>query len=106
MKYYYIYDILYSTYVTFTLLLLIFIAIMLYFKCIIYVSQGPPLLTFNIGSVETFERNLEMAQKDLGIDPANHVPLTYVNQGDLMYACIYGTYIDYSTLSTCTHRNF
>ena len=26
-----------------------------------------------------------MAQKELGIDPANHVPLTYVNQGDLMY---------------------
>lgn len=39
--------------------------------------------------METFERNLEMAQKELGIDPANHVPLTYVNQGDLMYVtCI------------------
>lgn len=50
--------------------------------------MGPPQLTFNIGSVETFERNLEMAQKELGIDPANHVPLTYVNQGDLIKEAI------------------
>ncbi|XVE96885.1 hypothetical protein REPUB_Repub02eG0262200 [Reevesia pubescens] len=35
---------------------------------------------FNIGSVESFEEKLEEAQEALGIDPHNHVPLTYVNE--------------------------
>ena len=40
--------------------------------------QGASNLTFNIGSVDSFERNLEIAQKDLGIDPVNYVPGTYI----------------------------
>ncbi|CAK9179444.1 unnamed protein product [Ilex paraguariensis] len=35
---------------------------------------------FNIGSVDSFEEKLEEAQEALGIDPHNHVPVTYVNQ--------------------------
>jgi AFG3 family protein len=37
-------------------------------------------LTFNIGSVDSFERNLEQAQRELGIDPANHIPVTYSSE--------------------------
>ncbi|XP_065913432.1 mitochondrial inner membrane m-AAA protease component AFG3L2-like [Dysidea avara] len=47
-------------------------------------SMGPQQLTFNIGSVESFERNLEIAQRELGIDPANHVPVTYVNMPEFL----------------------
>jgi hypothetical protein len=36
-----------------------------------------PRLRFNIGSVETFERNLEQAQEDLGIEPRNFIPVIY-----------------------------
>ncbi|GLH13654.1 26S proteasome regulatory subunit 8 [Gryllus bimaculatus] len=35
------------------------------------------ILWFNIGSVDSFERNLENAQSDMNIDPANYVPVTY-----------------------------
>ncbi|XAR68935.1 hypothetical protein NMG60_11000351 [Bertholletia excelsa] len=35
---------------------------------------------FNIGSVESFEEKLEEAQKALGIDPHNFVPVTYVSE--------------------------
>ncbi|KAL5740583.1 hypothetical protein ACOSP7_029469 [Xanthoceras sorbifolium] len=35
---------------------------------------------FNIGSVESFEEKLEEAQEALGIDPHDHVPVTYVNE--------------------------
>ncbi|PPE00114.1 hypothetical protein GOBAR_DD02904 [Gossypium barbadense] len=35
---------------------------------------------FNIGSVESFEEKLEEAQEALGIDPHNHVPVTYVSE--------------------------
>lgn len=42
---------------------------------------------FNIGSVDSFERNLEQAQKELGIDPSHHIPVTYVTEGTLMYVC-------------------
>lgn len=37
---------------------------------------------FNIGSVESFERNLEMAQQDLGFDSARKVPVFYSNESD------------------------
>ncbi|XWS55646.1 hypothetical protein CRYUN_Cryun09bG0019000 [Craigia yunnanensis] len=35
---------------------------------------------FNIGSVESFEEKLEDAQEALGIDPHDHVPITYVSE--------------------------
>lgn len=44
--------------------------------------QGPAFLTFNIGSVDSFERNLEQAQRELGITAANHLPVTYVSEAD------------------------
>ena len=44
--------------------------------------QGPAFLTFNIGSVDSFERNLELAQRELGIDPANQLPVTYISEAD------------------------
>ena len=45
-------------------------------------SQSPAFLTFNIGSVDSFERNLEQAQRELGIDPASQLPVTYVAEAD------------------------
>jgi AFG3 family protein len=36
-----------------------------------------PRFRFNIGSVETFERNLEQAQEDMGIQPRNFIPVIY-----------------------------
>ncbi|XP_058790658.1 AFG3-like protein 2 isoform X2 [Phymastichus coffea] len=41
-------------------------------------SEGT--LWFNIGSSETFERNLENAQLELNIEPQNHVPVVYKNE--------------------------
>lgn len=38
------------------------------------------VLWFNIGSVDSFERNLENAQADLGIEPVNYVPVIYRNE--------------------------
>lgn len=35
---------------------------------------------FNIGSVEAFEEKLEEAQEALGMDPHDHIPVTYVNE--------------------------
>lgn len=35
---------------------------------------------FNIGSVDSLERNLENVQLDLNIDPNNHVNVIYRNQ--------------------------
>ena len=32
---------------------------------------------FNIGSVDSFERNLENAQADFNIEPVNYVPVIY-----------------------------
>ena len=40
-------------------------------------------LWFSIGSVETFERNLETVQHELGIDPARSVPVVYKSQTEL-----------------------
>lgn len=37
---------------------------------------------FNIGSVDTFERNLETAQVELGIDPENRLPVVYSTESD------------------------
>ncbi|KAG6681394.1 hypothetical protein I3842_13G090500 [Carya illinoinensis] len=35
---------------------------------------------FNIGSVDSFEEKLEEAQEALGIDPHDHVPVTYMSE--------------------------
>lgn len=35
---------------------------------------------FNIGSVDIFERNLEQAQRELGMDPRNYIPVVYKNE--------------------------
>lgn len=37
---------------------------------------------FNIGSVDTFERNLETAQYELGIEGENRVPVVYSTESD------------------------
>ncbi|XP_041715658.1 AFG3-like protein 1 [Coregonus clupeaformis] len=39
-------------------------------------------LWFNIGSVETFERNLELAQQDMGLDSTHRVPVVYGSESD------------------------
>ncbi|CAH1269692.1 AFG3L2 [Branchiostoma lanceolatum] len=37
---------------------------------------------FNIGSVDTFERNLENAQLEMGIEPSNHLSVVYTSESD------------------------
>jgi AFG3 family protein len=39
------------------------------------VSDG--VLWFNIGSVDSFERNLENSQTELNIEPVNYIPVIY-----------------------------
>ncbi|XP_065172398.1 AFG3-like protein 2 [Atheta coriaria] len=39
--------------------------------------EGNSVLWFNIGSVDSFERNLENAQMDMNIEPPNFVPVIY-----------------------------
>ena len=46
------------------------------------VLQAPSYLTFNIGSVDSFERNLEQAQKELDIHPSDFIPVTYKTDSD------------------------
>ena len=38
------------------------------------------MYTFNIGSVDSFERQLEQAQKDLGLPAADWVPVQYTTE--------------------------
>lgn len=38
------------------------------------------VLWFNIGSVDSFERNLENAQADLNVEPINYVPVIYKSE--------------------------
>uniref|UniRef100_A0A1B0GI02 Putative atp-dependent metalloprotease ftsh n=1 Tax=Lutzomyia longipalpis TaxID=7200 RepID=A0A1B0GI02_LUTLO len=40
-------------------------------------SDSGGVLWFNIGSVDSFERNLEHAQDDMGVEPVNYVPVIY-----------------------------
>ena len=47
-----------------------------------FLCQAPSYLTFNIGSVDSFERNLEQAQKELGIHPSDFIPVTYKPDSD------------------------
>ena len=39
-------------------------------------------LCFTIGSVESFERNLETVQQEMNIDPAFWIPVTYVKESE------------------------
>ncbi|XP_039619337.1 AFG3-like protein 1 [Polypterus senegalus] len=41
---------------------------------------------FNIGSVDTFERNLETAQLELGIEPSHRVAVVYSSESDGSFA--------------------
>ncbi|XP_066435621.1 mitochondrial inner membrane m-AAA protease component AFG3L2 [Eleutherodactylus coqui] len=45
-------------------------------------SMDGKYIWFNIGSVDTFERNLETAQQEYGIEPENRVPVVYTVEGD------------------------
>lgn len=40
-------------------------------------SASDGVLWFNIGSVDSFERNLENSQTDLNIEPVNFIPVIY-----------------------------
>lgn len=44
-------------------------------------SQGT--VWFNIGSVEAFERNLENAQLEMNIEPANFVSVVYKSETEV-----------------------
>ena len=44
--------------------------------------EGANVLWFNIGSVDTFERNLENIQLEMNIDPPNFVPVVYKTEMD------------------------
>ena len=46
--------------------------------------QNTGFLTFNIGSVDSFERSLEKAQEQLGVGPANQIPVIYVSEADML----------------------
>ena len=39
--------------------------------------QPARYITFNIGSVDAFERNLDQAQREIGIDSTHFIPVTY-----------------------------
>ncbi|PVV00366.1 hypothetical protein BB560_005259 [Smittium megazygosporum] len=41
------------------------------------IIPGSTTIEFNIGSIESFERQLEEAQKELGIGPNNRIPVEY-----------------------------
>ncbi len=44
--------------------------------------EGGNVLWFNIGSVDTFERNLENIQLEMNIEPPNFVPVVYKTEMD------------------------
>lgn len=46
-------------------------------------SQGN-IVTFNIGSVDSFERKLENAQDELGISQAERIPVAYATEGSIL----------------------
>ncbi|CAG2168441.1 unnamed protein product [Oppiella nova] len=45
-------------------------------------GDGANVLWFNIGSVDTFERNLENIQLEMNIEPTNFVPVVYKTEMD------------------------
>jgi len=54
-----------------------------FLKARVYLKGDPDRSTqyFNIGSVDSFERNMEQVQTQLGIDPMHYVPVTYISGG-------------------------
>ncbi|KAK9499956.1 hypothetical protein O3M35_002889 [Rhynocoris fuscipes] len=42
--------------------------------------DGSSVLWFNIGSVDSFERNLENAQMDMNVEPPNYIPVVYKSE--------------------------
>lgn len=44
--------------------------------------EGTHKLWFNIGSTDTFERNMENAQLELNMEPQNHLPIIYKTEID------------------------
>ncbi|ROT83333.1 putative AFG3-like protein 2 isoform X1 [Penaeus vannamei] len=42
--------------------------------------EGATTLWFSIGSVDAFERNVETAQMEAGIEPSNFIPVVYKNE--------------------------
>uniref|UniRef100_A0A667XYI5 AAA+ ATPase domain-containing protein n=1 Tax=Myripristis murdjan TaxID=586833 RepID=A0A667XYI5_9TELE len=59
-----------------------------YVSCALYTGGSPrgyqqtSYLWFNIGSVDTFEHNLEMAQQEMGLDCTRRVPVVYTSESD------------------------
>jgi hypothetical protein len=47
----------------------------------IFLLQGT--IWFNIGSVEAFERNLENAQLEMNVEPANFVSVVYKSETEV-----------------------
>lgn len=45
-------------------------------------TSSEKFVWFNIGSVDTFEWNLESAQWELGIEPPNQAAVVYTNESD------------------------
>ncbi|XP_026555200.1 AFG3-like protein 2 [Pseudonaja textilis] len=56
------------------------------FVRVIFIPGKSPIdgqfLWFNIGSVDTFERNLETAQQEMGIEGENKLPVVYTAESD------------------------
>lgn len=50
------------------------------FQFICVLNSLQKTIWFNIGSVDSLERNLENAQLDMNIDPSNYVNVIYKNQ--------------------------
>lgn len=50
---------------------------------LLYTLSFQNLLWFNIGSVDSFERNLELAQAQMNIDSANFLPVIYKTEIEL-----------------------
>ena len=44
--------------------------------------DGQGTLWFNIGSVDSFERNLENAQIEMNVEPQNFLPVVYKSEVD------------------------
>ncbi|TDH06422.1 hypothetical protein EPR50_G00133020 [Perca flavescens] len=55
-----------------------------YVKVVFSSGQTPVdgYVWFNIGSVDTFERNLETAQYELGVEGENRLPVVYSTESD------------------------
>uniref|UniRef100_A0A8P4GMP0 AAA+ ATPase domain-containing protein n=1 Tax=Dicentrarchus labrax TaxID=13489 RepID=A0A8P4GMP0_DICLA len=51
-------------------------------KVVFSAGKTPQYVWFNIGSVDTFERNLETAQYELGIEGENRLPVVYSTESD------------------------